>query len=279
MFMRMTRILGAVLLAALLTGCGSETAPGTDAGSGTGTAPAHGEPEPSGELPLPPDGTRWVGFGRVVVAVPEWWSTGETRCLAPVETTVYFDLGATADCPDPVPPAVTQEVSALAVLDGRRGYGEHLLADMTPVAEVAGRQVLEREDCERWFEGVCRRVFAVPTEGVVFAVTINDAADGDYEAIRDSLRILPDGQTTVPLATADGWTPSWGASPRTVDAVVRALEAAGLRPDVTTAERTRRSDVLIADLPEGSLLGIEPSLGSVIEDGGTVTVTVSGPRP
>lgn len=31
-----------------------------------------------------PDGMRWVGMNDVVVAVPDWWSTGETRCLAPV---------------------------------------------------------------------------------------------------------------------------------------------------------------------------------------------------
>ena len=51
---------------------------------------------PSG-MPAPPDGTRWVGLDRVVVAVPDWWTTGETQCLAPVETTVYFDSAAQAD--------------------------------------------------------------------------------------------------------------------------------------------------------------------------------------
>jgi hypothetical protein len=40
--------------------------------------------------PDAPEGTRWVGSGRVVVAVPDWWSTGETRCLLPVEDTVYW---------------------------------------------------------------------------------------------------------------------------------------------------------------------------------------------
>ncbi len=259
----LTAFLAAVLTAGLLAGCGSAGARDEDALVRSAT---------------PPDGTRWVGTGRVVVAVPEWWTTGETECLTPAETTVYFDTGASVDCAIPTPGAV-DEVSALAVLDARSGYGEKLVGESQPAGEVAGREVLERDGCERWFEGVCRQVFAVPDEGVVFAVTIHDEADGDYEAIRDSLRILPEGMTTVPLATAGGWTPSWGAEPRTADAVVEAVDSAGLVAEVVTAERPKGANVDIADLPKGSLLDVAPSLGSVIDVGGTVTITVSGPRP
>lgn len=249
-------------LAALVTACGALAACG------------NGPAQPVGSAGVP-EGMRWVGMGRVVVAVPEWWTTGETECLAPIETTVYYDSGAQADCESSEPGSV-REVSALAVLDARRGYGEYLTRDMEPIGEVDGREVLERDGCERWFDGVCRRVFAVPDEGVVFAVTIHDDGDGDYQEIRDSLRLLPDGTTTVPLATADGWTPSWGAEPRTVSALVRAVEAAGLRVDVVTPEPPPRgADVDLADLPEGSYLGSEPALGSPIEAGGTVTITVA----
>lgn len=211
--------------------------------------------------------------------MPKWWSTGETECLTPAETTVYFDTGAVVDCAIPSPGAV-DEVSALAVLDVSGGYGEKLVRESRPIGEVSGRELVERDGCERCFEGVCRKVFAVPEEGVVFAVTIHDEVDGDYGTIRDSVRILPDDMTTVPLATRDGWTPSWGAEPRTVDAVVKAVESAGLRAEVVTAERPKaRNAGLVADLPKGSLLDVEPSLGSVIDVGGTVTITVSGPRP
>jgi len=115
---------------------------------------------------------RWVGSGQVVVAVPDWWTTGETRCLAPVEDTVYFDMAATADCDDAPAPAAVREVSALAVLDADSGYGEMVVREMAPIGEVNGREVVERENCEEWFDGVCRRLFAVPSEGVAFAVTI-----------------------------------------------------------------------------------------------------------
>lgn len=213
----------------------------------------------------------------VVLAVPEWWTTGETQCLAPVETTVYFDQGATVACAARAPRAV-REVSALAVLDGRRGYGELLIRDMEPTGEVAGMGVVERDGCEEWFEGVCRRVFAVPEAGVVFAVTIHDAADGDYAAIRDSLRVLPEGKTNVPLASADGWTPSWGEEPPAAAAVVEAVEEAGLHAEVTT-ERPEETTGLIADLARRSLLDVQPAMGSVVDVGDTVEITVSGPRP
>lgn len=212
-------------------------------------------------------------MGRVVVAVTDWWTTGETQCHAPNEDTVYFDPAVTADCVDE--PTV-REVSALAVLDATSGYGENEVRTMQPIGEVAGRQVLERETCEGWFDGVCRRLFAVPSEGVVFAVTIAEQGDGNYEEIRDSLRILPENLTTIPLATRDGWTPTWGAEPQVADALVSSLEDAGLHVEVETAERPKDEDAFdYASLPKGSLLDVSPELGSVIDVGGTVTVTVA----
>lgn len=228
-------------------------------------------------FPSPPAGSRWVGSGQVVVAVPDWWTTGETQCFAPVEDTVYFDSGAVGDCPESPTPAEIRQVSALAVLAADTGYGEKEVRGMRPVAELEGREVLEREDCERWFEGVCRRLFAVPSEGVVFAVTIAEEGDGSYEEIRESVRVLPDGLTTVPLSTADGWTPTWGAEPPAADALVAALEDAGLRVEIETEEVPEESpNADYVSFSAGSLLDVSPELGSVIEVGGTVTVTVAG---
>ena len=230
----------------------------------------------AGPLPAPPAGMRWVGMNDVVVAVPEWWTTGETQCGAPVEDTVYFDSAAIFRCPNPADPATVREVSALAVLDGTCCYGELQIRSMEPVGEADGHEVVELAGCEEWFKGVCRRIFAVPDEGVVFAVTIAEEGDGDYEAIRDSVRILPDGLTTVPLKIGSGFTPSWGTEPSLVDEVVRAVERAGLRAEVKTVSPEQSRTGLASDLPKGSLLEISPSPGSVIEDGGTVTITVLG---
>jgi hypothetical protein len=205
-----------------------------------------------------PEGSRWVGYDGAVVAVPDWWTTGETRCGAPVEDTVYFDSGATVDCS--VPDDAAGEVSSLAVLRDNDRYG---------AADLDG-------DCEEWFAGVCRRLFAVEGTDAIFAVTIDEEGDGDFDEIRESARTLPDGVTTVPLEIGGpgGWTPSWGAEPDTVDDLTAAIEAAGLEVEVETVEPDPDGDV--ADLPPGSLLDVEPQLGTPIEDGGTVVVTVMG---
>jgi hypothetical protein len=126
---------------------------------------------------------------------------------------------------------------------------------------------------------VCRRLFAVPDEGVAFAVTIAETGDGSYEEIRDSVQILPDHLTTVPLATTDGWTPAWGAGPRVTDALVAALEDAGLVVETETAVPEGDALADYASFPAGSLLDVSPVLGSVVETGGTVRITVAGPRP
>jgi hypothetical protein len=242
-----------------------------------GCAQSSGDSASDSSVPAPPAGARWVGSGQVVVAVPNWWTTGETQCSAPVEDTVYFDMAATVDCSNPPAPSTVREVSALAVLDADSGYGEKVLREMDPIGEVDGREIVEREQCEEWFEGVCRRLFAVPSEGVVFAVTIAEEGDGDYEAIRDSLRILPETSTTVPLATRDGSTPAWGAEPTVTGALVQQLKAAGLSVETKTVERPSNDDGGdYAFFPEGSLLDVSPGLGSVIEVRGTVTVSVSG---
>lgn len=238
-----------------------------------GEPAATGASGPAG-LPRAPDGTRWVGMDGVVVAVPDWWTTGETQCGAPVEDTVYFDAAAVYECEDPADPATVREVSALGVLTGTCCYGEWKRRDMEP---VDGSPAVELAGCDEWFEGVCRRLFALPGTDVVFAVTIAEEGDGSYEAIRDSVRVLPDGLTTVPLRVGSGFTPGWGTEPSLVDDTVRAIENSGLRVEVEEVRPDRGRDVgLQSDLPRGSLLGIEPSPGSVVEDGARVTLTVLG---
>jgi hypothetical protein len=208
----------------------------------------------------PPGGARWVGYDGVAVAVPDWWTTGETQCGAPVEDTVYFDPGATHDCSDPADLAAVREVSSLAVLHDDGRYDSQ---------DLDG-------GCEEWFEGVCRRLFALPHTDVIFAVTIDEEGDGDFEEIRDSARILPRGVTVVPLSIGEGggWTPSWGAPPGDVRALVKAIEDAGLVAEVWTVEPDPGGDV--ADLPRGSLLDVQPALGTPVEDGSTVTISVMG---
>lgn len=231
---------------------------------------------PAQQVPVPPDGMRYVGAGQAVVAVPEWWTTGETQCLTPVETTVAWFSGAIADCSDPAPEGVVREVSFLEVMDPTSGYGAHLLESMAPIGSVDGVEVVEALGCNDWYPGTCRRLFAVPSAGVMFGVTLADAEDGDYETIRDSLRILPAGVTTVPLdAGFGGYTPGWGDEPEVVPSLVQGIEAAGLRAEVVQAPPPGPDADLAADLVPGSYLGAEPELGSPIETGSAVTITVA----
>lgn len=217
---------------------------------------------------------RYVGAGGVVVAVPDWWTTGDTRCGAPVEDTVYFDNAAVVECGDPVPDDLVREVSALAVLDASHGTGDLWVRGMRPDGEVDGEEVVVLPGCNRGFTGVCRRLVAVPSRGVLLALSLTPDGGTTYEQVRDSMRVLPDGLTTLPLTTTDGWTPSWGAEPRTVDALVGMLRRHGFVVEKVTAAGTDSSVGLVADLPRGSLLDVSPSLGSVVEPGSTVRITV-----
>ncbi len=231
---------------------------------------------PAQQVPTPPDGMRYVGAGQAVVAVPEWWTTGETQCLTPVETTVAWFSGAVADCADPAPEGVVREVSFLEVMDATSGYGEYIVRTMEPIEPVDGVEVLEATGCDGWYPGTCRRLFAVPSAGIAFAVTLADAEDGDYETIRDSLRILPEGVTTVPLdAGFGGYTPSYRDEPEVVSSLVKKIEAAGLVAEVVQAPPPGPDSDLAADLVPGSYLGAQPELGSAIEKGDTVTITVA----
>ncbi|MBE7325918.1 PASTA domain-containing protein [Nocardioides sp. Y6] len=49
---------------------------------------------------------RWVGIGRVAVAVPEEWGTNELRCGTPVRDTVIVDVAMVELCHLPRPPDV-----------------------------------------------------------------------------------------------------------------------------------------------------------------------------
>lgn len=258
MRMRLTALVHAILLPVFLSGCGVF--------GGDGAASPIDEPA---------DGMRWVGTQGVVVAVPDWWTTGDTRCGAPIEDTVYFDNGATYDCVETETAAV-REVSALAVLDAGGGYGEKVVGAMKPIGEINGVEVLERPGCEYWVEDVCRKMFAVPSKGVVFAVTIAEEGDGSYASIRDSIRLLPADMTTIPLATPSGTTPGYSDEPAAAAALIRTIKRAGLEVAIETAEVEESASGSYASLPEGSLLEVEPVLGSPIAKRGTVNVTLSG---
>lgn len=214
----------------------------------------------------PPKGQRYVGANGVVVAVPEWWTTGETQCGKPVETTVYFDAGGVSRCPMEPSRRELGEVSSLAIQP----------IESTP---SAGREV-EVGECTDWY-GSCARLISVPGYGVAFRVVVHDEDDGDFEAIRDSLTFLPDDVTTVPISTGRfGFTPSW-VDPAGLDQLVQRVRAAGLVPviDLFVQDGPIPDGADRITHPEGAYLGSEPELGTPVPVGSTVTIKVAGPPP
>ncbi len=252
---------------------------GDDASSGVDPAPDPASAASGAAGGAAPEGYRWVGDRGVVVAVPDWWTTGDTECLLPVEDTVYVETGAMTDCAASVPPTTPADVSSLAVVDTGSAHGSLLLDALSPDGDVDGEPLLVGEHCGWLGEGVCRTVLAVPSRGVAFAVHVSDPGDVDLTVVRDSLRVQPDGWTTVPLALRSGHTPVWGDRPATTRSYAALLRRAGLAVRVEPAPppdpSSTSSGVVLA---RGSLLGIEPGPGSPVEEGGSVVLTVA-PSP
>jgi hypothetical protein len=60
------------------------------------------DPAPADGMPVPPDGMRWVGYGQVVFAVPETWTTGDAPCNLPQSNTVWIHIpGDFSVCEEP----------------------------------------------------------------------------------------------------------------------------------------------------------------------------------
>lgn len=161
-----------------------------------------------------PEGHRWVGAGGVVVAVPDWWTTGDTECLLPVEDTVYVETGAMTDCAFTVPPTTPTEVSSLAVVDTGSAHGSRLLEDLSVDGEVGGEPVLSGRECGWLAPRVCRSVLAVPSRGVAFVVHVSDPGDVDLAVLRGSLRLQPDAGPRSPWPWARGAPRCGGTGPR-----------------------------------------------------------------
>ena len=225
----------------------------------------------------PPKGYRWVGDSGVVVAVPGWWTTGDTQCLLPVEDTVYVETGAITDCALPVPPGTHREVSSLAVISTRLAHGERIVKALSPDGKVGGEPVLTGQDCHWFGKSACRAVMAVPSRGVAFALHVAESDDVDEPLVRDSLRLLPNGWTTVPMSLRGaGYTRSGGAPPSVTRDYLRLLERGELVAEVERAEPPGAEvGGDLTSLPAGALLDVRPTPGSPIEEGGRVTLTVT----
>jgi hypothetical protein len=160
----------------------------------------------------PPPGTRYVGIGQVVVAVPVGWADGAASCNSPFRNTVFFPWGQ--DCFALFHSVSSLELSTVRMNDGFTG-------DMTADGRVGGHRVLARPNPAMCMAGTgpeaCLQSFGVPDLHAYFSVRVPRDEPGALDqvtAIRDSLIILPEGQTAVPFVTPGSSLEEWESALR-----------------------------------------------------------------
>jgi len=200
------------------------------------------------DAPVAPPGTRYVGRGRVVVAVPASWAIfTKAVCAQPSKDFVRFEPIHTGyRCPFVEGPRqlhLTGVTIGSAELGPKASYGVRCLNSRPPQ---------------------CGANLHVPAEDVTFGLEgyANESPEV-LEAIAASVTTLPDGWTTVPYVETQN-----RGFPTFTD-VKRALRSAGLQVEVANPERLET-----ANGPAWVETTV-PATGEVVAEGGTVSVTLS----
>lgn len=217
-------------------------------------------PDPTSEstaMTDPPPGTRWVGIGRVVIAVPADWSDGETWCNQPTADTVYFPTDASRSC------KIVGPYSSLAISD--HPFDGPTVAEATPDGQVGGHDVeVTGHNCAEPNPMTCSLDIAVPALEAYFRLTLHGAnVYEDLEAMRGTITVLPDDQVAMPDV------PLLVSRRSQYAETIVALELAGLEPVVQDYGCMR--SIVCADRT-----GVEPPPGHVVPVGTRITVTVRG---
>ena len=210
-------------------------------------------PEATTEPAVAPEaspGTRLVGIGDLVVAVPSSWVRFQPMCSSPSRPYVYF-LPVTATGCIPTPEDSPPRQSALGI-----GDPDHVWTpDGIGVKRVSryGVETTVLRTCQGNETGAwCQEVVRTDDPDVGFVL---DFADDDSDqkavadAIADSLRRLPEGWTTVPFV--DQYRGG-----RTSEEAVRTIEDAGLEVEGT--------------IPRGRVARTSPVAGTVVATGSKV---------
>ncbi|WP_341924596.1 PASTA domain-containing protein [Nocardioides psychrotolerans] len=216
-------------------------------------------PSEQTSVEAPPTGSRWVGMGQAVVAVPESWGTNATRCGTPTRDTVIVDEGVVETCAIAYPADTTS-------VHVRPRNGVDRVDTWTPI-EIDGEQALRSPD-ER-SRGFGTRYYAasvfLPERDVVFAASSSVSA----HAVDDVLATITILDTLVAVPGFSSENYEFDDQSKARESYVRSLQAAGLRVEVVVDER------MSSGIP-GFVLSASPVPGTVVEPGSTVTVTVTG---
>lgn len=193
-------LVGAVLVLALLGGVLVGLRLAGDAGDAGDADSEAGMPRTATHGLTAPPGTRLVGGGGIVVAIPEDWTTNEFRpCGLPARHTVIVDPGGPRriNCTPswPTPPTLTigkiEPVLRLVL-----GDVMHAPFDLGGLKAYRGRgQCPDNADCmsTRFPE-----YLVVPSRDVYFSVFGPARDDQALSRILDSAQPLPEGYAVVP---------------------------------------------------------------------------------
>lgn len=201
-----------------------------------------------------PPGTRLVGLGRVVVAVPDGWAANYASCNTPIRDTYYFPYPQ--DCQSGIHP----DVSSIAISTTENAEATPVVFDLQRDGTVDGYDVRSSGlICTPGQGESCYETFGIPDLDTWFTVRVprSDNATDTIEAIRDSLRVLPEDYTTVPFIP-------YG----TEQQVTTAMREAGLTTEIeyTTCPATADCVTGVSD--------ITPAVGTALPADSTVTITV-----
>lgn len=208
---------------------------------------------------VPPEGFRYVGIGRAVIAVPNAWGTNETECGTPQSDTVIVDVGAICLALVPRPDGVES-------IEVRPPYETMDIGGWTPF-EIAGQPALRAPDSDRGDFGsnqFAQGTVYLPEQDAMFVV---ESSSPDGAAIVD--RLLDGIDVLAEHVTVPGFQDL--AAERGPDSMAERyehrLERAGLTIEVVQEP---------SQLPEGTVLETTPAVGTVVAPGARIRVTVSG---
>ncbi len=198
------------------------------------------------ELPTALEGTRWLGYEGVMVAIPSDWRTESGGCVdLPFHNTVFFEAPLMLTCAGTRPPGV----SSLRIYDGDSEQIEGLLPELKQNAPVNGLNVRRKPTRIQGETEIAEGVLLVETANVLLWADSPDPAVVD--AVLDTARLIPKGYTAVP-----------DMSGMYEEGAARLAEQVGLGWDFTCGHP--------AACDMGSILATDPIAGSVVPVGTTV---------
>lgn len=205
------------------------------------------QPPPTTEVAV--GQTRQVGFGDVIVSVPEGWVTQQPVCVSTTDPYVFFTSNAIYNCPNlPGDPTVVFNLASVQL-----GSLADTKVDMVSLpyhGDQFGLEVSHGEmECQ---QGVCEEVFAADGVAVIVRAPQIEAEEL-ITSIGGSIRPIPEGRASVPFI--EPGTP--------VAEGQAALQSAGFEVATTPGE------------PTSLVLAVHPDPGSVLQEGTRVTLEVS----